>query len=128
MDSLLHTVGGYEHDSSVLGVWWLFFFFFSIAFLCANSNLQYPRCVVVQLIKGLEDAEKQLQLRLSGVSQLLVLATRFHGVSNRAVTITPRALEVAPLRYRSACLASATAFHEFLPRSSFSLSFPSVML
>ena len=74
MSSLLHTVGGSQHDSTVLCMEQWLFFFFSVAILCAESNLRCPRCFVVQLIKGPEDTEKQLKLRPDGASQLLVLA------------------------------------------------------
>lgn len=39
MNGLLHTVGGYEPDGTVLCMEQWLFFLFSVAILCADSNL-----------------------------------------------------------------------------------------
>lgn len=75
---------GYEHGA-VHGV--VDFFLSLVANLCAESYLPCPRCFVVWFIKGLEDTQKQLQLRPAEVSHSLALEVWFHGVSSRAVAI-----------------------------------------
>lgn len=83
----------YEH-SAVCGV--AAFFLSLVANLCAESNLQWPRCFVVWFIQGPEDTRKQWQQRPAEVSHSLVPAAEFHGVGSRAVTIQTRAVGLAP--------------------------------